>query len=115
MNAKAPGSQERKRAKALRESLEHHNRLYYVLDDPQISDAEYDSLFRELQALEERFAALRSPDSPTQRVGDEPAPGFAQVRHEVPMLSLANAFTLDELADFDKRVREIIIRAIAVV
>ena len=106
MKAKTPGSRERKRAKALRESLEHHNRLYYVLDDPQISDAEYDSLFRELQALEERYAALRSPDSPTQRVGDEPASGFAQVRHEAPMLSLANAFTLEELADFDKRVRD---------
>jgi DNA ligase (NAD+) len=99
-------AQERGRAAELRELVEHHNRQYYVLDDPEITDAEYDALFRELQALEEQYAALRSPDSPTQRVGGEPAAGFEQVRHEVPMLSLANAFSDDELADFDKRVRE---------
>ncbi|MDH3714918.1 MAG: NAD-dependent DNA ligase LigA [Gammaproteobacteria bacterium] len=100
------GPHERKRVAELRELVEYHNQRYYVLDDPEISDAEYDALFRELQTLEERYAALRSSDSPTQRVGGEPAAGFEQVRHEAPMLSLANAFSDDELADFDKRIRE---------
>ncbi len=96
----------RKRAAQLREAVDHHNHRYHVLDDPEISDAEYDALFRELQALEAEHPALRTADSPTQRVGAAPATGFAQVRHELPMLSLANAFSDEELAEFDKRVRE---------
>ena len=99
-------AQERQRAEHLRTLLEYHNHRYYVLDDPEISDAEYDTLFRELQSLEADHAELRRADSPTQRVGGEPAAGFEQVRHEVPMLSLANAFSAEELADFDKRVQE---------
>jgi len=94
------------RAERLRRDLEYHNRRYYVLDDPEIEDAEYDRLFRELLRLEEQHADLRRPDSPTQRVGAAPLPEFAQVVHRAPMLSLANAFDEDEVRAFDHRVRE---------
>ena len=80
------------RAAWLRREIERHNRLYYREDAPEISDAEFDALFRELLALEEANPQLRSPDSPTQRVGAAPVEGFAEVVHRVPMLSLANAF-----------------------
>jgi len=96
----------RQRAAALRRELERHNRLYYVEDAPEISDAEYDRLFAELQGLEAEHPALVSPDSPTQRVGAPPLAEFAEVRHRTPMLSLANAFTEDEVRAFDRRVRE---------
>ena len=95
----------RKLAK-LRRDLERHLRLYHVDDDPEISDAEYDALFRELVELEEKHPELVTPDSPTQRVGAKPAEGFAEVRHRVPMLSLANAFDDDDVAAFDRRCRE---------
>ncbi len=94
------------RAQQLRTELNLHNHRYYVLDAPTISDAEYDQLFRELQALENAYPALLTPDSPTQRVGGAPAPDFAKVNHQLPMLSLNNAFTDEEVAAFDKRVRE---------
>lgn len=94
------------RAQQLRDELNLHNHRYYVLDAPTISDAEYDQLFRELQALESQYPALQTPDSPTQRVGGAPAPEFAKVHHQLPMLSLNNAFTDEEVAAFDKRVRE---------
>ncbi len=97
---------DRDRARELREAIDYHNHRYYVLDDPVISDADYDALFRELEALEAADPSLRTPDSPTQRVGGEPLPGFAEVRHELPMLSLGNAFSDEELSDFDQRVRE---------
>ena len=96
----------RQRAQALREQIEAHNHRYYVLDDPSISDAQYDALFRELQALEAQYPSLRTPDSPTQRVGAPPSAAFAEVEHLQPMQSLANAFTAQELAEFDRRVRE---------
>jgi DNA ligase (NAD+) len=89
----------------LRQEIERHNYLYYVLDAPEIPDSEYDRLFRELQQLEERYG-LVSPDSPTQRVGGAPATEFAQVTHRTPMLSLNNAFEDEEVAAFDRRVRE---------
>ena len=89
---------------ALRDELHHHNYLYYALDDPQIPDAEYDRLFRRLQALEEANPQLLSEDSPTQRVGSAALDAFSQVTHRLPMLSLNNAFSDDELDDFDKRV-----------
>jgi DNA ligase (NAD+) len=89
----------------LRREIEHHNRRYYVLDAPEISDAEYDALFRRLQELEAAHPELRSDDSPTQRVGAAPAERFASVRHTVPMLSLANAMAEDEVVEFDRRVR----------
>src|SRR5206468_6278264 len=77
----------------LRREIERHNHRYYVLDDPEISDAEYDALFRRLQALEEAHPELRTPDSPTQRVGAAPLAEFATVRHRQPMLSLQNVTT----------------------
>ena len=88
---------ERERARALRDELNRHNHRYYVLDDPEIPDAEYDRLFRELQVLETEYPALRTPDSPTQRVGAPPSGAFAEVEHLQPMQSLANAFSEDEL------------------
>jgi DNA ligase (NAD+) len=95
-----------KKVKTLRHEIERHNRLYYVEDAPEITDAEYDKLFRELQALEDRHPALRSADSPTQRVGSAPLTEFGEVRHRTPMLSIGNAFDEDEVRGFDKRVRE---------
>ena len=93
-------------ARKLRAEIEHHNRQYYVLDAPLISDAEYDRLFRELQEIERAHPELASPDSPTQRVGGEPLPEFEPLTHRTPMLSLNNAFSAEEVAAFDKRVRE---------
>jgi len=90
----------------LREQIQLHNYRYYVLDDPQIPDAGYDRLLRELQTLEQAHPELITDDSPTRRVGAEPLRGFGEVRHEVPMLSLDNAFDDDELGEFDRRVRE---------
>jgi len=94
------------RIAALRTELDEHNYRYYVLDEPSIPDAEYDRLFRELQALEAEHPELVTPESPTQRVGGEALAAFGQVRHEVPMLSLGNAFEEQDLFDFDRRVRE---------
>lgn len=94
------------RIQALRDEINHHNRLYYVFDTPEISDAEYDRLMRELQALESQHPDLITPDSPTQRVGDTPLEGFEEVLHQVPMLSLDNAFGEEEMADFERRVRD---------
>ncbi|MCC2637321.1 MAG: ligA [Moraxellaceae bacterium] len=90
----------------LRAELRHHNHLYYVLDDPQVPDSDYDLLFQRLRQLEAQFPALVTPDSPTQRVGGEAVPAFATIRHEVPMLSLDNVFSADEFAEFDRRVRD---------
>lgn len=90
----------------LHEILHEHAHRYYVLDNPAISDAEFDSLFRELQQLEESDPTLMLPDSPTQRVGGPPLDGFGSVQHAVPMLSLGNAFSHEELLEFDRRVRD---------
>ncbi|MEJ2453703.1 MAG: NAD-dependent DNA ligase LigA [Candidatus Thiodiazotropha sp.] len=94
------------RIEALRKQINHHNRLYYVYDAPEIPDAEYDRLMRELQALEAQHPDLITPDSPTQRVGDAPLEGFEEVVHRVPMLSLDNAFSEQEMADFERRIRD---------
>ncbi|WP_020397003.1 NAD-dependent DNA ligase LigA [Thiolinea disciformis] len=91
---------------ALRTQIRHHNHLYYVLDDPQIPDAEYDRLFRELQALELAHPECITADSPTQRVGGAALSEFGSVRHELPMLSLANVFSEEELNNFDRRIHE---------
>ncbi len=96
----------RKRAEELRKEIEYHNYRYYVLDEPVISDAEYDALMAELRRLENQYPELVTPDSPTQRIGAPPSQAFAPVRHEVPMLSLENAFTDEDVLDFDRRVRE---------
>ena len=93
------------RAAELREQVRYHNHRYYVLDDPEIPDAEYDRLFRELQDLEAEYPDLVTPDSPTQRVGAEPVSELGEVRHELPMLSLGNAFSEDEMREFDDRIR----------
>jgi DNA ligase (NAD+) len=99
-------SAEARRARALRALIDEHNYRYYVLDDPAIPDAEYDALFRELQALESAHPELVVPESPTQRVGGAPVAAFGTVRHDQPMLSLDNAFTEEEVRAFDRRVRE---------
>ncbi len=96
------------RIEELRRQLEHHNRQYYVLDAPEISDAEYDALFRELQKLEGSFPNLVTPESPTQRVGGVPLEKFAPVTHRLPMLSLENATNEDEIRDFDQRVKKVL-------
>ena len=82
------------RIRELRGLLEHHNRLYYTQATPEISDAEYDKLFRELEELEKKHPDLHDPNSPTQRVGGSPIEGFLQVRHAVPMLSIDDVFEL---------------------
>src|SRR6266542_4589678 len=92
----------------LREELRHHEHLYYVLDAPEITDAEYDARMRRLQALETEHPELLTPDSPTQRVGGKPREGFIKVRHSSPMLSLDNALNETELRDFDRRVSELL-------
>jgi hypothetical protein len=89
------------------EELRRHEHLYYVLDAPEISDAEYDALMNELKRLEAAHPELLTPDSPTQRVGGKPAEGFKKVQHSRPMLSLDNAYSAEELADWDRRVREL--------
>ncbi|MEO5574158.1 MAG: NAD-dependent DNA ligase LigA [Gammaproteobacteria bacterium] len=94
------------RVKELRALINYHNNRYHVLDDPEIPDAEYDRLMRELQSLEERYPEFAATDSPTRQVGAHPLKKFAAVNHETPMLSLANAFSEQEVADFDRRVRE---------
>jgi DNA ligase (NAD+) len=96
----------KKRIEKMREEIEYHNHRYYVLDQPEISDAEYDRLMRELEKLENQYPELRTPNSPTQRVGAPPLETFEIVRHTLPMLSLANAFDESEAKDFDKRVKK---------
>ncbi|MFO7769322.1 MAG: NAD-dependent DNA ligase LigA [bacterium] len=93
-----------RRAEELREEIRRHNFRYYVLDDPEVSDAGYDSLLRELQAIEEAFPDLVTPDSPTQRVGAGPADEFDAYRHAQPMLSLANAFDMEEVREWQGRI-----------
>lgn len=89
----------------LRKEINYHNYLYYVLDQPKITDTEYDRLLGELEKLEEQFPQLITPDSPTQRVGAPPLDKFQEVAHKIPMLSLGNAFTEEEVIEFDKRVK----------
>src|ERR1051326_5618618 len=92
----------------LREELRRHEHLYYVLDKPEITDAEYDALMRRLQAIEAQHPELVTPDSPSQRVGGKPREGFVKVRHSAPMLSLDNALNEAELRDFDRRIRDLL-------
>ncbi|HCJ51681.1 MAG TPA: DNA ligase [Gallionella sp.] len=97
-----------RRIAQLRAEIEHHNYLYYMQDEPAIPDAEYDKLFRELQALEAQHPELLSVDSPTRRVGGAPLKSFAEVQHSTPMLSLNNAFSDEEVRAFDARIREVL-------
>jgi DNA ligase (NAD+) len=95
-----------KRVASLRAQIRHHNHQYHVLDEPEIPDVEYDRLMRELQALETEYPDLVTTDSPTQRVGAEPVRSFGTIKHHLPMLSLDNAFSEDELRDFHRRVTD---------
>jgi DNA ligase (NAD+) len=103
--ADAPALQ---RAADLREELNFHNHRYYVLDDPTISDGQYDGLMAELRRLEEEYPELLIPESPTLRVGAPPAEGFTQVAHQLPMLSLGNAFDDDGVAAWHRRVQNLL-------
>jgi DNA ligase (NAD+) len=104
----------RERLTALRDQLHHHSYQYYVLDAPQIPDAEYDRLFNELLSIEKAHPEWQSADSPSQRVGAAPLPAFSQVRHETPMLSLDNVFSEQELLDFDRRLKSRLEEGVAV-
>lgn len=103
----APATIER-RIKALREEIHEHDYRYYVLAEPSISDEQYDALMRELEDLETRHPGLRTPDSPTMRVGGQPTKTFPTVAHTPPMLSLSNSYSEDEIRDFDRRVRSLL-------
>jgi DNA ligase (NAD+) len=103
-----PPRQALQRAEQLRKELHDHDYRYYVLAEPVIPDEKYDRLMRELQDLEAEYPDLRSPDSPTQRVGGEPTKEFRTVAHDPPMLSLANTYSEEEIGDFDRRVRELL-------
>jgi DNA ligase (NAD+) len=94
----------KKRIEQLRAEIRRHDYLYYVLNQPEIKDQQYDKLFSELKALEEQHPELITPDSPTQRVSERPIEGFNTVRHAVPMLSIDNTYNADELKAFDERV-----------
>lgn len=96
------------RVEELRREIRRHDRLYYVDAQPEISDREYDRLYAELRELEDEHPELRTPDSPTQRVGGEPIDGFVTVRHSEPMLSIDNTYSPDELREFDRRIRKLL-------
>ena len=95
-----------KKIESLRDEIRYHNYRYHTLDDIEIPDAEYDRLVRELQQLEAEHPELITPDSPTQRVGAEPSGALRTVQHRLPMLSLDNVFSVDELREFHRRVTE---------
>src|SRR3954454_15239569 len=95
------------RIEELRAEIRRHEHFYYVMDAPQISDQAFDKLMNELKALEAEHPKLLTPDSPTQRVGGKPAEGFKKVRHSRPMLSLDNAYSEEELRDWDRRAHEL--------
>src|SRR5262252_3930851 len=96
-----------KKIEALRDQIRHHEYLYFVLDNPKISDAEFDQLMDQLKLLEAEHPELITPDSPTQRVGGKPREGFIKVRHSAPMLSLDNTYSEDELRNWERRVHEL--------
>jgi DNA ligase (NAD+) len=106
LNAKAVSPEIKARVAELREQINDHNYRYYVLDEPEIPDVEYDRLMNELKKLEADHPELVAPDSPTQRVGASPLTAFSTVRHEIPMLSLDNAFSDEEIADFNRRISQ---------
>jgi len=108
MADREPTPEVRARVEQLRRDINYHNYRYYVLDQPEISDAEYDRLMAELTRLEEQYPALQTPDSPTQRVGAAPLEAFHSVRHLQPMLSLSNAFGAEELTAFDQRIKRML-------
>ena len=109
MAGKTPArAQAARRIEALRREIVHHEKKYYVDNDPQISDAEYDGLIKELEGLEALHPDLISPDSPTRRVGGAPAEGFETVRHRVAMMSLDNVYSVEDLEEFGRRVEKLL-------
>src|SRR6202162_4931771 len=104
--AAGPATTAAARAALLREALDRYDYRYHALDDPEVPDAEYDRLLLELRALETEHPELLTPDSPTQRVGAVPVAAFGAVKHRLAMLSLDNAFSDEEVRDFDRRIRE---------
>jgi DNA ligase (NAD+) len=107
MSTPIPDKKIEKRIEALREKIRHHEYRYYVLDDPELSDADFDKLMNELKRLEAEHPELITPDSPTQRVGGKPREGFVKAKHSSPMLSLDNAYSEEELRDWERRVQEL--------
>jgi len=107
MSSPDPDKKIEKKIEALHEKIRHHEYRYYVLDDPEISDAGFDALMNELKRLEAEHPQLITPDSPTQRVGGKPREGFVKAKHSSPMLSLDNAYSEDELRDWERRVHEL--------
>ena len=101
-------AQTQQQIEELRTEIERHNRLYYIDATPEITDREYDQLLNRLEALEQQFPELRSPTSPTQRIGGAPREGFENVQHAVPMMSLSNTYSKEELVEFDRRIRKLI-------
>ncbi len=101
------GKDVEKKIESLREKIRHHEYLYYVVDNPEISDAEFDKLMRQLKDLEAEHPGLITADSPTQRVGGKPREGFVKVPHSSPMLSLDNTYSEEELRDWERRVHEL--------
>jgi DNA ligase (NAD+) len=108
MNTSFPKRTAAKKIEKLRQDIQYHEKKYYVDNDPQISDYEFDLLLKELEKLEQEFPELITPQSPTQRVGEQPLEGFASVEHSKPMLSLDNCYNEQELRDFEERIKKII-------
>src|ERR1044071_2274498 len=106
-NSESMSASIEKKIESLREQIRHHEHRYYVLDDPELSDADFDRLMQELKKLEAEHPELITPDSPTQRVGGKPREGFVKVPHSTPMLSLDNAYNEQELRDWERRVHEL--------
>src|SRR5581483_3086153 len=102
-----PAKDIEKKLESLREKIRYHEHRYYVLDNPEISDAEFDALMEQLKRLEAEHPGLVTPDSPTQRVGGKAREGFVKVRHSSPMLSLDNTYNEEELRDWERRVHEL--------
>lgn len=102
-----PPANPKKKIESFREKIRHHEYLYYVLDNPELTDADFDKLMNELKRLEAQHPDLITPDSPTQRVGGKPREGFVKARHSSPMLSLDNAYSQEELRDWERRVHEL--------
>ena len=102
-----PSERVQQQIEKLREEIRHHEYRYYVLDDPEVPDAQFDALMNELKKLEKDHPELITPDSPTQRVGGKPREGFVKVPHSVPMLSLDNAYNEEELRNWERRVHEL--------
>ncbi|MGZ4887489.1 MAG: DNA ligase LigA-related protein, partial [Candidatus Aminicenantales bacterium] len=108
MSSSLSAGKAKARAEKLRREILGHEKKYYVDNDPQISDAEFDKLVRELKDLEARFPDLVTPESPTQRVGEKPVEGFATVTHRTPMLSIDNVYNEEELREFEDRIRKLL-------